>query len=92
MSSEPEIEDPDTTPTQERYEKAVEQLKNAVKVGRNDWKAFQFSDMEKLSEGQGTVNLRVEINKGLGGEEIVTSEQIQLGQMQGHYRARVFDS
>jgi hypothetical protein len=83
LSEQPAIEDLDTTRTQERYEKAVEQLNNAVKVGRNDWKAFQFSDMEKLSERQDTVKLQVEINKVLEARKSSLQNKTNWGKCKG---------
>ena len=56
---------PDTARTQERYETAVKQLKDALKVLHEDWKTFQFSEVEQLSEKEDAVKLQAEINKVL---------------------------
>src|ERR1700694_3637937 len=43
-------EDPDTERTQQRYERAKENMKAALQIRRNEWGAFEWSDLDTLSE------------------------------------------
>src|SRR5271155_5312145 len=58
-------EDPDTVRTQARYDKAAKLLKDALRVRRDDWKAFEFPKLDKLREKEDAVKLQAEINKVL---------------------------
>jgi hypothetical protein len=57
--------DRDTERTQERYEKATKQLKDALQVRQNDWKIFEYSELDNLSEREDPAKLQTEINKVL---------------------------
>jgi hypothetical protein len=57
--------DPDTVRTLERYEKAKDQLRRALKVRRNDWGSFEFPDLDRISEKEEPDKLQTEIDKVL---------------------------
>jgi hypothetical protein len=57
----------DTLRTLERYKKAIERLKKALELRRNDWKQFELSEFDSLPFGdeQDLANLQIQIDKVL---------------------------
>jgi hypothetical protein len=76
-------EDPDTLRTQERYDKAAKLLKSALRVRRDDWKAFQFPELDKLSEKEDVAKLKAEINKVLEAREMSIKNKSNWGKCKG---------
>ena len=76
-------EDPDTVRTQERYDKAAKVLKNALRVRRDDWKAFEFPELDKLSEKEDVAKLQAEINKVLEAREMTIKNKSNWGKCKG---------
>jgi hypothetical protein len=55
--------DADTINSMELYETAKRQLKEALKIRRNDWESFEFPELDGLSEQRDTSKLQLEIDK-----------------------------
>jgi hypothetical protein len=75
--------DPDTARTQERYEKATKLLKDALRVRRNDWTAFEFPELDKLSEKEDAVKLQAEINRVLEARNTLIKNKSNWGKCKG---------
>ena len=58
-------EDPDAKRTLDRYEKAKQQMKEALKFRRNEWGSFDFPQLNTLSEQERRSTLLNEIDKVL---------------------------
>jgi hypothetical protein len=59
------LDDPygDTKRTLARYKRALDELKEALKKARGNWKAFQFPELEALPENADFSTIRQAINK-----------------------------
>jgi len=57
----------DTLRTLERYKKAIERLKKALELRRNDWEQFELSEFDSLPFGdeQDLANLQIQVDKVL---------------------------
>jgi hypothetical protein len=68
-SSQPQLHqnDPfgDRKRTEQRYNEAVKQLENALKLGRSNWETFQIPDLTDIPDNDPIPQLRTELNKML---------------------------
>ena len=76
-------DDPDTVRTQERYHKAAKLLKDTLRVRRDDWKSFEFPELDKLSEKEDVAKLQAEINKVLEAREMSIKNKSNWGKCKG---------
>jgi len=57
--------DPDSVRTLERYEKAKDKLRSALKVRRNEWGSFELPELDRISETEEPAKLQTEVDKVL---------------------------